>query len=217
MNASEDLRRRFQRAGRRPRVVAPRPEAAAPSADLPPGEEVITAEGAAYRLERLYPLRHEHGRWPLHAVLDYEPGLAADVAQQSGLTSIGPSQLAYIDTETTGLAGGAGTLVFLVGVGRFVDEGFRLRQYFLRDPAEEAAMLLALQEDLEPAGGFVSISNLILICLDACREKGRSSCSTLPIESVLRKAACTAAPARERSCTSKWMPYWAQSSRIALT
>jgi hypothetical protein len=90
--------------------------------------------------------------------LSYQPGLAADVAQQSGLSSIAAEQLAYIDTETTGLAGGAGTLVFLIGIGRFVADGFRLRQYFLRDPAEEPAMLTALQEDLEPARGFVTFN-----------------------------------------------------------
>jgi hypothetical protein len=158
MTSSAELRRRFQRIERRPRAAAPRAEGTAPSLGLPPGEEVTTPRGTAYRLETLYPLRHEHGRWPLHAVLSYEPGLAADVAQQSGLTSIAPEQLAYIDTETTGLAGGAGTLVFLIGIGRFVDDGFRLRQYFLRDPAEEPAMLMALQEDLEPARGFVTFN-----------------------------------------------------------
>jgi hypothetical protein len=159
MTTSEELRRRFERAGRRRRVVEARPERS-PEADagLPPGEEIATAGGVAYRLESVFPLDHEHGRWPLHAVLSYEPGLAADVAQQSGLTSIGADQLAFVDTETTGLAGGAGTLVFLVGVGRFVDGGFRLRQYFLRDPAEEAALLTALQEDLEPARGFVTFN-----------------------------------------------------------
>jgi hypothetical protein len=158
MTNSEELRRRFQHVGRRPRSAPARPQATAPAAGLPPGEEINTPGGVAYRLENLYPLRHEHGRWPLHAVLSYDPALAADVAQQSGLSSIAPEQLVYIDTETTGLAGGAGTLVFLIGIGRFVEDGFRLRQYFLRDPAEEAAMLTALQEDLEAAGGFVTFN-----------------------------------------------------------
>lgn len=158
MTSSEELRRRFQRVGRRAHGTVSRPAPAAPAPGLPPGEEVATPCGSAYRLETLYPLQHEHGRWPLHAVLSYEPGLAADVAQQSGLTSIAPEQLAFIDTETTGLAGGAGTLVFLIGIGRFVDGGFRLRQYFLRDPAEEPAMLTALQEDLESARGFVTFN-----------------------------------------------------------
>jgi uncharacterized protein YprB with RNaseH-like and TPR domain len=160
MSDRSELRRRFERIGRRPprRVVRSDSSAADQPGGLPAGEEIATARGSAYRMEATYPLEHEHGRWPLHAALGYEPGLAADVAQHSGLTSIGPEQLAYLDTETTGLAGGAGTLVFLVGIGRFVDGEFRIRQYFLRDPAEEAAMLLALQEDLEPAGGFVTFN-----------------------------------------------------------
>lgn len=159
MSNSEELRRRFQRVGRqRPPAAARAETVEVPARGLPPGDEIATPSGVAYRLETLYPLRHEHGRWPLHAVLSYEPGLAADVAQQTGLLSIAPDQLAYLDTETTGLAGGAGTLVFLIGIGRFVEDGFRLRQYFLRDPAEEPAMLLALQEDLEAAGGFVTFN-----------------------------------------------------------
>jgi len=158
MTASEDLRRKFQRVGRRPRAAPPRPSAPAEPAPLPAGEEIRTPNGGAFRLEQLFPLHHEHGRWPLHAVLGYDSGLAADVAQHAGLSSLTPGQLAYLDTETTGLAGGAGTLVFLVGIGRFVEDGFRLRQYFLRDPAEEPAMLTALLEDLEPASGFVTFN-----------------------------------------------------------
>ena len=50
-------------------------------------------------------------------------------------------QALIIDTETTGLAGGAGTLAFVVGVGYFENENFLIDQFFLRDPAEEAAML----------------------------------------------------------------------------
>jgi hypothetical protein len=119
---------------------------------------VPTPRGSAYRIERDFPLEHEHGRWPLHAALGYEPALAADVAQQTGLAASDPARLVFLDTETSGLAGGAGTLVFLVGVGRFVDGGFRLRQYFLRDPAEEAAMLLALEQDLAAADGFVTFN-----------------------------------------------------------
>ena len=46
-----------------------------------------------------------------------------------------------LDTETTGLAGGTGTLVFLVGLGCFADGQFRVEQFFLRDPGEERAML----------------------------------------------------------------------------
>lgn len=48
--------------------------------------------------------------------------------------------LLFIDTETTGL-GGTGTVAFLVGVGSLTDSGFQVRQYFLPDFPDEAAML----------------------------------------------------------------------------
>ncbi len=47
----------------------------------------------------------------------------------------------YIDTETTGLSGGTGTYAFLIGLGWFEPAGFRVRQYFMRHPGEEIALL----------------------------------------------------------------------------
>lgn len=47
----------------------------------------------------------------------------------------------FLDTETTGLSGGAGTLAFLTGVGWVEDGRFIVEQYFLRDYSEEVFML----------------------------------------------------------------------------
>ncbi len=55
----------------------------------------------------------------------------------------------FLDTETTGLAGGTGTCAFLVGLGWWERGGFRIEQLFLRDYDEEHAVLLALAERLE--------------------------------------------------------------------
>jgi hypothetical protein len=60
-----------------------------------------------------------------------------------------PARWAFLDTETTGLAGGAGTYAFLVGVGSIEPAGFRLRQFFMRDYGEEASQLCRLAEYLE--------------------------------------------------------------------
>jgi uncharacterized protein len=60
------------------------------------------------------------------------------------------SSVVYLDTETTGLAGGTGTCAFLIGIGAAEGPGFRVRQFFLRDLAEEKAALAALAEALEP-------------------------------------------------------------------
>lgn len=64
------------------------------------------------------------------------------------------SELAFLDTETTGLSGGAGTMAFLVGVGRVDGERFRISQYFLEDYPGEPSLIEALKGEL--AGVVVS-------------------------------------------------------------
>ena len=59
-----------------------------------------------------------------------------------------PSRWAFLDTETTGLAGGTGTYAFLIGVGRITQEGFKVRQFFMREYSEERSILAALQTHL---------------------------------------------------------------------
>ena len=49
--------------------------------------------------------------------------------------------LLFLDTETTGLSHGAGTVAFLVGVGYFDDTDFVVRQYLMRDYDEETFLL----------------------------------------------------------------------------
>ena len=52
----------------------------------------------------------------------------------------------FLDTETTGLSGGAGTVAFLVGVG-FIENGvMTVEQLFMRDYSDETEMLRALCE-----------------------------------------------------------------------
>lgn len=69
-----------------------------------------------------------------------------------------PSRLVYLDTETTGLAGGTGTCAFLIGIGRVEGSQFVIRQIFLRDYPDEKAALAALVEALELAQGIVTFN-----------------------------------------------------------
>ena len=62
-----------------------------------------------------------------------------------------PGSVAYVDTETTGLSGGAGTYVFAAAVARPIRCGLRVAQVFLPQPGMEAAFLHALQSEIEPA------------------------------------------------------------------
>jgi uncharacterized protein len=60
------------------------------------------------------------------------------------------SEIVYLDTETTGLAGGTGTCAFLIGIAAAQGSQVVVRQFFLRDYPEEKATLAALAEALEP-------------------------------------------------------------------
>lgn len=62
----------------------------------------------------------------------------------------------FLDTETTGLSGGTGTHVFIVGIGRFNGDALHVRQYFMRHPGDERAMLSALASDLGDIGALVT-------------------------------------------------------------
>jgi uncharacterized protein YprB with RNaseH-like and TPR domain len=62
----------------------------------------------------------------------------------------------FFDCETTGLAGGAGTYAFLVGVGYFLGKEFVVEQYFMQDFHQERAILTAVAERLNSFKFLVS-------------------------------------------------------------
>ena len=59
-------------------------------------------------------------------------------------------EILFLDTETTGLAGGTGTLPFLVGLGWWREGAFRVHQLFLPGPGREAPLLERLGELARP-------------------------------------------------------------------
>ncbi len=59
-----------------------------------------------------------------------------------------PRQWLFLDTETTGLAGGSGTYAFLVGLAWWDAGGLEVEQLFLREHSEEHSLLVALSERL---------------------------------------------------------------------
>ena len=78
------------------------------------------------------------------------PDLAKAERTRPPLTRTRPpltiDRILFLDLETTGLAGGAGTYAFLVGCGWFDGGTFRLRQFFLADFAAERALLEAVTQ-----------------------------------------------------------------------
>ena len=72
-----------------------------------------------------------------------DPGLVS--AERRGPAD-GSGRTIFIDLETTGLSGGAGTVAFLVGCGYFDLGAFQVRQFLLTSYASERALLSAVAE-----------------------------------------------------------------------
>ena len=75
------------------------------------------------------------------------------VVAHLGLKGAAPSRwedIVFLDTETTGLMGGTGTYVFLLGTAHIRDGELVLRQHLLHDLGSEAAFVAALREELGP-------------------------------------------------------------------
>jgi uncharacterized protein YprB with RNaseH-like and TPR domain len=141
-------------------LVSPPPPPESPPHDeaLPAGHQVETPLGVCFYLEERYPFNHLHGHSPLAGLLAHDPTVAARMAVEPQPEQFDLRRALFIDTETTGLGQGAGVLAFLIGLGYFADDAFVLRQYFLRDPAEEPAALNHLADWSEDFDGLVSFN-----------------------------------------------------------
>jgi hypothetical protein len=103
-------------------------------AGLLQGERI--AEGLVV-IDRHIPLSHQHGRrylTPITTLQHPRPPVGQALPAE---------QLVFLDTETTGLAGGTGTLAFLLGLGRIDGDVLWVRQFFLTGFRGEAALLQA--------------------------------------------------------------------------
>jgi uncharacterized protein YprB with RNaseH-like and TPR domain len=135
-----------------------------PRRPSPPLEEVVggtvveTNHGPCVVVDRVYPAGYEHGRVSISAALTHSPETVAAIGRDPGLEALDVPRCAFLDVETTGLAGGAGTCAFLVGLGWFEGQDFHLRQVFMRDYGEEPALLTMLEQTLEPLSGIVSFN-----------------------------------------------------------
>ncbi|MCK7506667.1 MAG: ribonuclease H-like domain-containing protein [Desulfobacterales bacterium] len=87
-----------------------------------------------------------HGNRNIREAFDFDMSAAAMLANNPLISGYRSSDALFLDTETTGLAGGTGTMAFLIGLGWFEDGHFQVRQILARDFGEEKAALFYLKE-----------------------------------------------------------------------
>jgi uncharacterized protein YprB with RNaseH-like and TPR domain len=126
-----------------------RPSATQPALeDVAPGLPVSNERGEFYQLDFEVPLSHLHGDVALGRLRTIDDDAVRVLAQELPEGPFDLGSAVFLDTETTGLAGGSGTAAFLIGIGYVDGDRFRVRQYFMRDYHEEPAQLLGLARDL---------------------------------------------------------------------
>jgi uncharacterized protein YprB with RNaseH-like and TPR domain len=116
--------------------------------ELVDGRVVENEFGTFFLVESATHLETRHGLLPLSRVQALAPEAVAVLAGGPEWDGFDLTQAVFLDTETTGLAGGTGTAAFLIGIGYVEGSHFRVRQYFMRDYVEEAAQLAELTRDL---------------------------------------------------------------------
>ncbi len=114
-------------------------------------------EGSYFVIENRYSSLYLHGGYNMGCILDHDinPVTKACTGVKE---SVDIRKLAFLDTETTGLSGGVGTVAFLIGIGIFEGDTFVLRQYFMRDYDEEYPMLKAVNALLSSYKGLVTFN-----------------------------------------------------------
>ncbi len=85
--------------------------------------------------------------------------LIARLAGDEESSALKPQDLLFLDTETTGLSRGAGTIAFMIGVGFFDDEGgLVVDQIVLTNPEREPEGLQLLAQELSQARVLVTFN-----------------------------------------------------------
>jgi len=135
-------------------------QAAEQQADQPPQERGREQPHTSLTAEQLFAPKQgweQAGRHTLRRQLHFPSPLAASGVSEYLLPrGYGRSDLLFFDTETTGLSGGAGNSIFLMGMAWIEGERLRVEQVFMKDFPGEAEFLSLLAERLNRHRVFVS-------------------------------------------------------------
>jgi uncharacterized protein YprB with RNaseH-like and TPR domain len=148
----DDLRRRIESVVRRTetRSTSIKTEAAARGnqglMEILKGCEIENEHGRFFLLCDVMSGASRHGHRNIREAYDFDTTAAGMLANNPVLGEYTSSDALFLDTETTGLSGGTGTMAFLIGLGWFEEGHFQVHQILARDFGEEKAALAYLRE-----------------------------------------------------------------------
>jgi len=106
--------------------------------------------------ENSYALGSRYGQIPISMGLQVPGPILSFLSREGEFAELDLSSAVFLDLETTGLAGGTGTVPFLVGLAYYRDEQFKVTQFFLNEMAEEDRLIRELAQFIQDMG-FKSI------------------------------------------------------------
>ncbi len=106
--------------------------------------------------ENSYALGSCYGQIPISMGLQIPGPILSFFSREAEFAGLDLSSAVFLDLETTGLAGGTGTVPFLVGLAYYRDGRFRVTQFFLNEMAEEDRLVRELAQFIQDMG-FKSI------------------------------------------------------------
>ncbi len=159
----EELRRRIDAIMARGTKIQPRTQTRPIKASVPietalSGEVVNNSHGEFFFSRNRFRADSRHGGKLIRECLKVDMHAASILARHSAIAGFNPHDALFFDTETTGLAGGTGTLPFLIGLGFFEGQDFITCQLFARDFSDEKAMLAFLNETAAEKSFLVSFN-----------------------------------------------------------
>jgi len=97
-----------------------------------------------------YPFEYQHGRYQLGDYIDaVKAWNESNISHPLSAKGFVPEQLFFFDTETTGLGGGVGNTIFLLGHATLEDNHFVVRQHILPRPGSEIPLYTSFLEKVD--------------------------------------------------------------------
>ena len=117
-----------------------------------------TVDGEHIVLRELcFPLHTRHGHYRFEQLFEVmEAWAEAGMTHPLSTADRMPRDLLFFDTETTGLHGGTGNTIFLLGYSRFMDDHVVVRQHFLPAPEVELVLYQSFLDYIHDATDLVT-------------------------------------------------------------
>jgi len=148
-----ELRARIQAIFERTKAIV-KPLARVDTEDLP----FASMAGPLHVRTLLLGPAHRVGHASTHDARSADTAILSLLALDARIAETDAVHALYLDTETTGLSGGTGTVPFLIGLAYFTAQGLVLEQLLVRRLGEEAPMLARVREHLDRCALLVTFN-----------------------------------------------------------